>query len=217
MTTAREEVLRRIRAAGVRDGAGPTERRGADVPRAYRTTSPLERDAVLHRFVERVEEYRATVARVPAPRAAEAVVASLEGARSVVVAADLPGDWVEAARAAGLEVVVDAPESPPSAVDLDAVDAVVTAASAGVAETGTVVLDGGPGQGRRAISLVPDLHVLVVRAEQVVATVPEAVRRLDPTRPQTWISGPSATSDIELDRVEGVHGPRTLRVVLLDA
>ena len=111
-----------------------------------------------------------------------------------------------------LELLIDDP--PISARGLDQVDGVLTGCALAIAETGTIVLDGDDGQGRRALSLVPDYHLVVVTAAQVVGGVPEALARLDPARPQTWISGPSATSDIELDRVEGVHGPRTLEIIV---
>lgn len=118
---------------------------------------------------------------------------------------------------AGIEIIPDT--GPRSTTDLDTVDAVVTAAAVGIASTGTIVLDHGPDQGRRALTLVPDLHVCVIRDDQLLADVPEAVQRLQTSvndgRPLTWISAPSATSDIELDRVEGVHGPRRLHVVLV--
>jgi L-lactate dehydrogenase complex protein LldG len=133
------------------------------------------------------------------------------GARTVLVPPGLDPSWLAETEA---EQVPDRIESTPD--ELDRIDSVVTACAVAVAETGTIVLDGSPDQGRRRITLVPDHHICVVRVpEQVVSSVPQALERLDPVRPSTWISGPSATSDIELDRVEGVHGPRTLEVVLV--
>jgi L-lactate dehydrogenase complex protein LldG len=154
-------------------------------------------------FVDRVADYRAVVERCGPAELAARVIAAVEGC-SVVVPEGL-----------GVEVPGATVDTGLTALELDAVDAVVTEATVGVAETGTIVLDHGAGQGRRAITLVPDRHVCVVRAEQVVADVPDAVALLDPTRPLTWISGPSATSDIELNRVEGVHGPRQLHVIVV--
>lgn len=199
--TARDEVLGRVRRALAGVGSGAVE-----VPRGYRDVPVLGFDRMIGLFVDRVEDYRATVVRcseadLPARLAAEAA------GRRLVVPPGLP--WPVA------DAVVDDPDAPWSAADLDGFDGVVTAAAVGIAETGTIVLDHRTDQGRRALSLVPDLHVCVIRAAQVVPSVPDALERLDPRRPQTWISGPSATSDIELDRVEGVHGPRTLRVVLI--
>lgn len=200
MTSAREEVLSRIR-AGV-DGAPALPA----PPREYRIAD--DQAASIPLFVERLEDYRAAVHQVELDQL-PAALRRIAGGR-VVVPAGVPAEWL-----GGLHVVADDP--PLNAADLDRVDAVLTTCALAIAETGTVVLDGGGGQGRRALTLVPDHHVLVVRAEQVVATVPQAIARLDPRRPQTWISGPSATSDIELQRVEGVHGPRRLDVVLVTA
>ncbi|MFD7131177.1 lactate utilization protein C [Streptomyces sp. NPDC059894] len=133
------------------------------------------------------------------------------GSESVLVPPELPAHWLKAVDATRVH---DRAASTPE--ELDRVDSVVTACAVAVAETGTIVLDGSPDQGRRRITLVPDHHICVVRVpDQVVSSVPQALERIDPTSPSTWISGPSATSDIELDRVEGVHGPRTLEVVLV--
>jgi L-lactate dehydrogenase complex protein LldG len=207
--TAREELLARVRAALRDQPAAP------EVRRDYRTAERAPAMAIadlLDLLVDRLVDYRAQVRRAAAGAVGGAVAAALaeRGARRVVVPAGLPPAWLT--EVDGVERVGD--EVPLPAADLDQLDGVVTACAVAIAETGTIVLDAGPGQGRRALSLVPDYHLVVVTADQVVATVPEAVARLDPTRPLTWISGPSATSDIELTRVEGVHGPRTLEVVL---
>lgn len=194
--SAREEIL-----SSVRRALGTTGREVQTVPRSYRTAS-FEGD-VVDLFAHRVEDYRAVVTRCAWPEVAGTVEAALGSAQRVLVP-----------EALGFDVANAVVDSGQSALELDEVDAVVTGASVGIANTGTIVLEHGKGQGRRALSLVPDLHVCVVRESQVVFGVPDAFPLLDPARPQTWISGPSATSDIELNRVEGVHGPRTLHVVL---
>lgn len=203
---ARRAVLDRIRDALV-DRPEPVA-----VARDYERSLPVGTDLV-DLFSERVNDYRATVRRVTAPNLPGAIAALLadRAARRIAVPAGIPREWLAAAE---LEPVADDPALSHAA--LDALDGVVTGCAVAIAETGTIIVDGGPGQGRRALSLLPDLHVCVVRADQIVGTVPEALARLDPHRPQTWISGPSATSDIELQRVEGVHGPRQLVVLIVD-
>ncbi len=196
MSDAREEVLGRIRTA-LADRPEP-----APVVRDYRGPAGAG-DVGL--FVERVDDYKATVHR---DVSTGDVLAGRRITR-VIVPAGFPAELLPA----GVEVVGE-----PADVDtLDDVSAVLTTCVVGIAETGTIVLDAGPGMGPRMLTLVPDYHLVVVRAEQIVAGVPDAVAALEPTRPQTWISGPSATSDIELNRVEGVHGPRTLDVIVVSA
>ncbi len=194
--SARDEIL-----AGVRRALADADRTELDVPRGYRGTGPADVDV----FAERVADYRAEVVRCAAGEVEARIADALPPHAQVVVPDGLPWQVPGA-------VIDDGNLSP---ADLDALDAVVTGATVGIASTGTIVLSHGPGEGRRALTLVPDMHVCVVRADQVVADVPDAVALLDPTRPTTWISGPSATSDIELDRVEGVHGPRTLHVIVV--
>ena len=193
--SAREEILADVRGALAAADVAPVH-----VPRGYRATTAPDLDL----FAERVADYRAVVVRCAADQVEQRIAQALPDGARVVVPDGLP--W---------PVPGAVPDDGLSALDLDRIDAVVTAATVGIASTGTIVLSHGPGQGRRALTLVPDLHVCVVRADQVVADVPDAVALLDPARPTTWVSGPSATSDIELNRVEGVHGPRTLHVVLV--
>ncbi|WP_432585950.1 LUD domain-containing protein [Streptomyces sp. HD1123-B1] len=197
----------------------------ADVPRGESPSEVVVERTYLRRhgdrtpaqtadlLAENLTDYRAAVHRTDTT-GLPALIARLLTARNattVVVPPGLPTDWLSATDS---RRIPDSADLTPH--DLDAVSSVVTGCAVAIAETGTVVLDASPDQGRRRITLVPDHHILVIRVpSQVVDSVPEALERLAPSRPQTWISGPSATSDIELTRVEGVHGPRALDVVLV--
>ncbi|TDC38185.1 lactate utilization protein C [Micromonospora sp. KC213] len=200
--SAREVILGRLRAA--LGGPVPAP---AEVARDYRGPGSAVVDLDL--FVERLTDYRATVHRCADADVAGTVDAVL-GGRRVVVPPGLPRHWLP-------DSVTAVPDDDLGVDVVAAADGVVTGAAVAVAETGTIVLDAAADQGRRLITLLPDVHVCVLRADQVVATVPDALARVGPYRPLTWISGPSATSDIELSRVEGVHGPRNLHVVLVAA
>jgi L-lactate dehydrogenase complex protein LldG len=230
--TARDEVLARIRTAlgppGFDEQAPPAQaepghRRAGDgsgpaweSPGGYRSHGDLDAAARLDRFADRLIDYKCSVRRC-APADLEATIAaalSERRARQIVLPPELDLPLPDPAQVAdGSSWRVDDQFSND---ELDSFDGVITTATVAIAETGTIVLDGSPGQGRRALTLIPDYHLCVVYASQVVGLVPEAVAALTPARPLTWISGPSATSDIELDRVEGVHGPRTLEVILVD-
>ncbi|MFE2526779.1 lactate utilization protein C [Streptomyces sp. NPDC059382] len=204
--STRDLVLGRIRRAV----DGPD----TDVPRDYlRSHGARTPEQSADLLAAHLTEYRATVHRADEDGLPTLLARLLarRGSATVLVPSDLPPHWLADA---DLTLVHDLAASAP--LELDGVDSVVTGCALAVAETGTLVLDGGPEQGRRRITLIPDHHVCVVRIpDRLVDSIPQALERLDPTRPLTWISGPSATSDIELDRVEGVHGPRTLEVVLL--
>jgi L-lactate dehydrogenase complex protein LldG len=222
--TARDQILARIRAAN-RAAAHP----GADADAAYEALSrrylrahhdPAGHD-IAALFAERAADYRAVVQRVPGPVPAglAPAIAGILATRaaavpgSFVVPDGLPAEWL-AGLPSGITLARDEP--PLTAAALDQVSGVVTGCAVAVAETGTIILDHGPGQGRRALTLVPDFHLVIVREDQVAADLADAFARLDPARPHTLISGPSATSDIELIRVEGVHGPRNLRILLTE-
>jgi L-lactate dehydrogenase complex protein LldG len=204
VSTARDDILARVRSA-LRDvpaGEDP-------VAPAYQPPAAGPGDPVAL-FVERVSDYQATVREAADVAAVVAQVCAEHGARRIAIPTALPDHW----RPTGLELIAD---DGLSARDLDALDGALTGCALAIAETGTIVLDGAARSGRRALTLVPDLHLCVVGRAQVLATVPDAIRALDGQRgPFTFVSGPSATSDIELDRVEGVHGPRRLEVLLTE-
>ncbi|MEU6246818.1 LUD domain-containing protein [Glycomyces sp. NPDC047010] len=194
--SARDEILDRMRRA--LDGASEAP----PVPREYRRALDPEVDVVAM-LIDRLVDYKANV-----HHGVDSIPAALGAAARVAVPADLPEEW-------RLGDAVFTEDRGLTTEELDGMDAVLTGCAAAVAVSGTIMLDAGAAQGRRALTLVPDHHVVVVRREQIWGHLAEALPRLDPTAPQTWISGPSATSDIELQRVEGVHGPRRLDVVIL--
>lgn len=202
MTDARTEILARVR-----DATGTA----APVTRDYRRRGAADAQARVALFCERAGDYRATVRRVAAADLIAAIAAAFaqQDASRVVIPPGLPAAW----RPPALELTED---DGLSAAELDGFDGVLSGARVAVAETGTIILAGGPSEGRRALTLVPDLHVCVLGEEQIVELVPEAIARVDGEgRPLTLISGPSATSDIELKRVEGVHGPRRLVILVV--
>jgi L-lactate dehydrogenase complex protein LldG len=214
--SARTEVLARIAAA--HQAAPPPDSPYEAIVREYRTTSDRDQSALTELLVDRLVDYRALVRRCSYDDLARAIADAVadRGARTVVVPAGLDPSWL-----AGLPVEVridgSSAEDHRSVAELDQTDGVITACAVAVAQTGTLILDGSRDQGRRVITLIPDYHLVVVKPDQICADVPQALAGLDATRPLTMISGPSATSDIELNRVEGVHGPRTLEVIIVDS
>ena len=218
MSLAQDDILRRIKTA-LQDV--PVRERPDDVPvaREYRQAGTATRTELIERFTDRLVDYKAKVALVEEGQLGSAITAACaaRGVRRLIAPADLPASWVPAE----VELLRDT-DGALSNEQLDASDGVLTGCALGIAQTGTIVLDGGPVQGRRVLTLLPDYHLCVIRADQIVELVPEAIARLGPAvreqrRPITLISGPSATSDIELSRVEGVHGPRTLEVLIVVA
>jgi L-lactate dehydrogenase complex protein LldG len=218
VTSAREEILWRIRRA---THDVPKDERPEDVPieRGYRKQDDAPREEIVERFAERAAEYESTVHRIREADLPRAIAEACErrGVRRLVIPPGLPQEWIPE----DIETLRDAARPRLTNEELDESDGVLTGCSLGISQTGTIVLDAGEGQGRRALTLLPDYHLCVVREDQVVGLVPEAFEKLEETvknegQAITFISGPSATSDIELNRVEGVHGPRTLEVLIVD-
>ncbi|MCA1687679.1 MAG: lactate utilization protein C [Actinobacteria bacterium] len=217
MASAKETILWRIRRA-TRDVPESERPEDVSVERGYRREDDAPREEIVERFAERAAEYEATVRRVQADELPRAIEETLRrrSVERLVVPPYIPREWIPE----GVETLRDAARPRLTREELDASDGVLTGCALGIAQTGTIVLDSGRAQGRRALTLLPDYHLCVVREDQIVGLVPEAFAELEETvrderRAITFISGPSATSDIELDRVEGVHGPRTLEVLIV--
>jgi L-lactate dehydrogenase complex protein LldG len=211
---ARDEVLARIAAA--HRAAPPPDLAYEEISRDYRTTSDSSAEALIELLIDRLVDYRALVRQCSVDELAATIATALtdRSIQTIVAPSGLDSSWTEGL---SLEVLTGGATSDDqlSVGQLEAADGVITGCAVAIAETGTLILDGSPGQGRRVLTLIPDYHLCVVFADQVVADVPQALARLQATRPLTMISGPSATSDIELNRVEGVHGPRTLEVIIV--
>jgi L-lactate dehydrogenase complex protein LldG len=214
---ARAEILDRIKRA-LQDVPTTEQPAEVTVERMYRRSSDGEREEIIERFIERVTDYKVQVRRIEEQELPQAIASACteRAVRRLVVPDDLPSDWLPTQ----VELLRD--ESPLNNTQLDESSGVLTGCALGIAQTGTIVLDGGARQGRRVLTLLPDYHICVIHEEQIVDLVPEAITRLseavkEQRRPITFISGPSATSDIELNRVEGVHGPRTLDVLVVRA
>lgn len=223
MSDARDAVLGSIRAA-LRDVPADERPQDVAVARDYLQHSEQSREEIIELFIENTVDYKAIVQRIPEadlPRQI-ALACQARGMELLIVPDDLPDAWLAGiAELEEIEAMADNPTYPLSNENLEASSGVLTGCALAIAQTGTIILDSGAYQGRRAITLIPDYHLCVVFADQIVGIVPEAIRSLEPLmtstpRPLTFISGPSATSDIELNRVEGVHGPRTLEVIVVD-
>ena len=211
---AREEVLARIAAA--HRIAPPPELRYEDISREYQTTSDSETAQLTELLIDRLVDYRALVRQCSADDLAAEIADALadRGAHTVVVPSGLDSLWTAGFSGSVLTDGLLA-HYQRTVSELDSLGGVITGCAVAIAQTGTLILDGSPGQGRRVLTLIPDYHLCIVFPDQIVADVPQALQRLEATRPLTMISGPSATSDIELNRVEGVHGPRTLEVIIV--
>jgi L-lactate dehydrogenase complex protein LldG len=212
--SSRERILRRIRAANERAGA-----LSQPIPREYQRAGDCSADQTLALFEERVREYDARVFPVRRAEIAEHVAELLSsaGRRRIAVPIGLPAEW----RPSGIEWAIDGDgstdENPALPYEvLDSVDGAMTGAALAIAVSGSIVLQHGPAEGRRVLTLLPDYHLCILQASDVVETLPEGFARLDPLRPTTFISGPSATADIEMVRIKGVHGPRSLDVLLVE-
>jgi L-lactate dehydrogenase complex protein LldG len=221
MSSSKEKILNRIRTAlGKSSGNEDKGSVSPEIVRKYNQKGPLDGEEMLRQFTVRVSEYRAAAEWVDENHVGKKIaeICEKEGVKKLVVPPGLEESWVKSAKSS-VDLLYDSPEQL-SKGELNNSDAVLTGCFLGVAQTGTIILNAGPGQGRRALTLLPDFHICVVKQEQVVGMIPEAIRQLEEIvkksgRPITFISGPSATSDIELDRVEGVHGPRKLHVLIV--